>query len=270
MQPVMYGTAGDALLPSPVIWRRCERNNIIQMGSGYWIHEDFLGGVADIVAANEQRPAVGPFTLICDDDTTLSHKAAELGGYLDIETDNTDNDAWTIHTEPFCKFVPKSGNQVWLEGRLEIGDADADQGFFFGVGEEALQSLEIVDEDCAALFDESYLGFRILDGEDAIDIAYKVDAGTEVVVASDVTDSDALGDDGASLADDTEYKLGLWFDGDETIRFYVDGVEVASLAASSIDNTVNFVFASSLRTGGAALQSVAFDWIRMAYERMSV
>jgi hypothetical protein len=279
MQPVSYGSeaAGDGRLLSPAIWSDCLKGNLVADGTGIWFFDDFLGGVADTVASSEQRPIVGrTFSIDCDDDTVLSFKASERGGYQDIETDGDDNDAFAIFTEPFCKLVKDSGNKVWLEARLEIGDADGDQGFFFGLGEEACQSRDVVADGCADLITETLVGYRIFTGEDAIDAVAQKDDGDESVILSDVTNQDILdtklGSDSAgakaALADATEMKLGIYFDGKTTVHFFVNGVEVATdeLDTTSYDPDKDLCMVCALKTGTGAAESIAIDWIAGAYE----
>ena len=197
-------------------------------------------------------------------------KASEQYGYLDIQTDSTDNDAFTLFTEPLAKIVANSGKRVWLEARLEIGDADANQGFFFGLGEEACQSLELIVDDNANLITETLVGYRIFSPADtseaAIDLVAQKDAGAESVILSDVTDADSLGTAGAALADNTEYKLGIVFDGSTTMKFYVNGTLVAkdTVDTTYYDATKALCVLASLKT--AAAQSIAVDWVAYACE----
>ena len=275
MKPVMYRTAGNQALPSPRIWADCNRADIMDMGTGYWFHEEFTGQppLAAVVAAT--HIGAGHLSIVADTDTVFSSKASELGGYLDIETDADANDAFTMFSEPMCKIVKNSGLRVWLEARLEIGDADADQGFFFGLGEEACQSLELVQDDELTLITETLIGFRIFTGEAAIDCVAQKDDSAEVSILADVTNQTILdtelgaGNTGAkaALADATEMKLGLRFDGKETIFIYVNGVEVIrwTLNATYYDPTKTLCVLLALKAGAAA-QSIAVDWIRAAYE----
>jgi hypothetical protein len=275
----MYGSeaASNNRLLSPTVWKDCLRSDLVRNGTGVWFFDDFLGGVADTVASGEQRPIVGrTFSIDCDDDTVLSFKASEEGGYQDIETDGDDNDAFAIFTEPFCKLVKNSGNRVWLEARLEIGDADGDQGFLFGLGEEACQSRDVIADDCGDLITETLVGYRILTGEDAIDLVAQKDDSAESVILSDVTNQDALDDalgsgSKAALADDTEMKLAIYFDGTETLRFYVNGVEVATdtLDSTYYDPDKSLCMVCALKTGTGAAESIAIDWIAGAYEAVS-
>jgi len=272
MALINYEQPGKAAQPSPSIWADCKGYRLIENGTGCFVHEEFLGGVADTVAANEYRMIGASFSMDADDDTVLSFKASEVGGYQDIETDGDADDGWAIFTEPFCRLIPNSGKKFWLEGRLEVGAADADQGFFFGLGEEACQSIDVVADNENDLITETLMGYRIFTGEDAIDLVVQKDDGDESVLASDVTNlavlDTVLGTGSkAALTTDTEVKLGLKFDGETTVDFFVNGVRIVTwpLDTDYYDATKYLCFVGALKAGAAA-QSAAFDWIRYAVE----
>lgn len=268
---VMYANAGVERFPSPSIWANCPLEDIVLRGKGYFFHEDFLGGTASAAATGAMGGVgTGVLSIDCDTDTVLAFKASEVGGYLDIETDGDDNDAFAIFTEPFCYIVENSGNKVWFEARLEIGDADGDQGFFCGLGEEACQSRDVIADDAGDLITETLIGYRILTGEDAIDIVAQKDASAESVVSSDVTANTGV-TGYAALADADEWKLGMVFDGKTTVRFYVQGYEIASTEYSTtyFDYTKALCAVIALKTGAAAAESIAIDWVRGAYEEVA-
>ena len=267
MSIVRYAEAGAANEPSPSIWKDCPRERLVSEGMGYYFHEEFLGGATGSFATAITGVGSHFGLTTVGAATVLSQKAGELGGWMDLETDGSDNDAWALHTEPMARIVLNSGLKVWIETYMEIGDADGDQGFFFGFAEEAALSTAMVADDAGALIGESYVGFRILTGEDAIDFAYKLDAGTEVVVTSDVT-ANALVSGAAALADATPFKLGMRFDGRETIQVFVNGVKIAelSLVSSTFADAVNMGAILTLKTGAAAAESAAIDWVRVGYQ----
>lgn len=242
---------------------------LVDEGMGHYFHEEFLGIAtgAFATAITGVGSHLGLTTVGAA--TVIAMKTGEVGGWVDLETDGSDNDAWAIHTEPMARIVLNSGRKVWLEAHFEMGDADGDQGFFFGFAEEAALTAAMVADDAGALIGESYFGFRILTGEDAIDFAYKLDGGTEVVVTSDVTDN-AVVPDNASLADDTPFKLGMRFDGRETLQIFVNGTKIAelSLDASIFPDAVDMGMIMTLKTGAGAVESAAIDWIRVGHARI--
>lgn len=264
-----FSRAGAADRPSPSIWGDCPLGRLNEEGTGVFVDTTFIAPFADTLALGEQRPVLdGVLAIDCDDDTVFSAKASEVNGYQDIETDGDDNDAATLFTRPFAKIVRRSGNRVWFEVRLELG-AVADQGVFAGLAEEAALSRDLIADNAGALIGESYVGFRVLaDDTDAFDAAYKKDAGTEVEVLADVTNATAIDSgDRAAVAANTEVKLGFYFNGREDLKFYVNGVHVATQDVDdTLDQSKFLGLAVSIKTGTAAAQSIAIDWVRAAYE----
>jgi hypothetical protein len=266
MDGVTYRGAGVTRQPSPSLWSDCPITELmIGTEPGTFFHNDFMGG--PVAAAATAVNAFGNISFSGDTDTVLSFKASEMGGYLDIETDGDANDGACLFTEPFAMIVPNSGNKVWLEARLEIGDAEGNQGFFFGLAEESAQSHDVVADGCNNLKEDTLVGYRIFTGENAIDAVAQKDDSAELIIASAVTNLDVLGTSKAALTDDTEIKLGLRFDGRQTIEFYVNGVRIGTATYSStyFDKTKALLAIVALKVGTTAAESFAIDWIRGAY-----
>jgi len=255
------------------LWKDCPQDALTRDGTGYFIHADFLGAplvTSTITSALLGRLSVAPgFSIDGDDDTVITMKTAELGGYIDLETDGDDNDAVAIFTEPFGRVEIGSGKKLWLEARFEIG-AVADQGLFFGLVEDAGASRDVVADNAGALIGESLIGFQILaDDTNGVDAVFKLNAGTAVEMRSDITNLNTPAALTAfAVAADTEFKLGLKFDGDESIELYVNGVKVFvyTITPATFPVNVNMGAIFALKTGSAAAQSVAIDWIRGAYQ----
>lgn len=222
------------------------------------------------VSANDEY-SMDDFEMDFDDDARLTAVSGKLGGFMDMETGPSDNDAFAIFLRPFGEIQRYSGKKMWFEVAFQPG-ALADQAFFFGFAEEAAMSRDIIVDNCAALIGESYVGFRSLNDETGeIDAAYKLDAGTEVEVADDV--SNAAGLPSANRADmvaNTVRKYGMRFDGRFTMEIFVDGHKVNSFEVTDalFATNVNFGFIFAIKTGTAARQSGALDWVRVAYEEV--
>ena len=277
MSTANFSQIGDASKPSPSIWADCPKTLLNDLGLGYFAHEDFVGPSTGTLAAALDVNMVtygGNLAVDADTDTVVTAKAAEVGGYLDIETDADDNDAAALFSEPLGTITLKSGKKFWFECRMELGDVTMDGGAFFGIVEEAGASRDVIADDAGALIGESYICFRVLtDDANAIDATYKKDAGTEVVVVSDATNSAQITAGGgtiASLVNDTEHKFGFRFDGRETLSFYVDGHKIATQTVdSTIDQSKNYCAVVAIKTGAGAAESMALDWVRFAVQTAS-
>jgi hypothetical protein len=270
MSQVNASQKGDSNQPSPSIWSDCPKGLLNDLGLGYFAHEDFLAGAVSATTTGIQTIGGGKLTFVGDTDTVTAQKAAEEGGYLDIETDGDDNDGFALITEPLGKIVRNSGNKFWFEVRLELG-AVADQGLFLGLVEEAGATQDVLSDNIASngVIGESLVGFLVDNGDtNAADAVYKKDAGTIVNVLNDVTNATAIPlADRASLVADTEVKLGLRFDGRDKLHFYANGVKVASQEVdSTFDQAKAYCVIVAGKTGTAAAVSFAFDWIRYGYQ----
>lgn len=270
-------TSGDASAPSGSIWGDCPNRLLEDLGLGYFAHEDFVGTSTGILAATldiNQWSANG-LKIDADTDTVLTQKAGEQGGYLDIETDGDDNDAAAIFTQPIGKIVRNSGNKLWFEVRLELG-VIGDQGVFVGLTEEAGLSRDVLADDIASngVITESLIGFLCDNGDtNAFDIVLRKDAGAVVNVLNDATASASLtaaGGTAASLLADTEVKLGIYFNGRDTISFMVNGYKVASYDVdATVDQGKLYGGIVAIKTGTAAAQSIAVDFTRAAAQLRS-
>ena len=270
MSIVRAEQAGDQNEPSPSIWKNCPKGLLRDMGLGYFVREDFLGGTADVLALNEQRPHYGDLSIDADDDTVVAFKAGERGGFLDVETDGDDNDAWALFTEPFAEFRLFSEQAVWFEIAVELGDVTMDGGAFLGFVEESGASRDVVADAAGAIGDFDFVGFQILTGNpDAVDAVHRVSGTAVVVTATDITNNAALGTAAASLVNDTQVKLGFFFNANShVLDYFVNGTRVAGLTVPAATFPVNTLMSaiSSLKTGAAAAESAAQDWIQAAHQ----
>ena len=261
-----FSQAGENAQPSPSIWGDCPGVRLRDEGTGFFFHEDFFS----IGTATDKAP-LGPFSVETTGTTVFTRKAGEIGGYLDIETGASDTNSCTLGTATMAEIVLNSGNKVWFEARLELG-ALADQGVYIGLMEETgfdAADEDVLVDDCASLVAESLLGFQILAGDtDAVDFVFKLDGGTAVVPLADINLSTNGGNTAANLVADTEFKIGLKFDGKEQIQVFYNGNKVLSytIVASTFPDNVKMGVVVSFKTGTAAAQSIAVDWVRAAYQ----
>ena len=261
-----YDNSNETGRPSPSVWRDCPHTILNDLSQGIYIFNDFLA--VEPAAAATVATNLGPnLSFVGDTDTVISQLAGQVGGYVDLETDADDNDGGSIISEPFGKIVRNSGNKLWFETIVRLGDVTGDQGFFVGLVEEAGASQDVVADNAAALIGESLVGFASFTADpNALAAVYKKDAGTLVTVASDVTNSVALElADRASLVNDTDVKLGIRFNGRTALEFYVNGVKVATQEVdATVDQSKNLCAILALKTGAGAAESFASGWVKAA------
>jgi len=274
-----FSQAGEANKPSPSIWGDCPNTLLNDQGKGYFRHIDFLGAGSGTLAAVLDVTTISfgdGLSIIADSDTVdgvVSLKTGEIGGWLDLQTGATDNDAIGLQSEPFCKLVRNSGKKVWVEAYLEVGAIVTEQGFFFGLTEEVNQSVDVIANNVASLIStDSFLGVEILPADpNGLNFVKQKDGGTKATILADATASTAItaaGGTAASVVGDTPVKVGFRFDGRQTVTFYVNGYKVKSEDLdSTYDQAHNLCLVTALKTGANTVAvSFAADWIRYGYQ----
>lgn len=271
---VGFSQAGEATQPSPSIWGDCPNNLLNDLGLGQFIDVRFdEGSPLGTVATTVVRPSPGPgLSLDCDDDTVLARTSDGKG--LSIETDGDDNDAAAVFSAPLGAITRHSGKKFWFEAIVAPGDVDDDMATYVGLVENAGLSRDVIADDVAAdgVIGESLIGYiQDLGDPDAYDLLYRKDAGTVVSVATDVTNSTQIASaDRASLTDGTFVKLGIRFDGRQTLHFYVNGVKIATQDVdSTVDQTKEYGVIVAIKTGDAAAEQIHLKRIRAGYQERS-
>lgn len=176
-------------------------------------------------------------------DATEALAADEIGGALLITNDDADNDSDELqHTEEVWKLA--SGKRVWFETRVKVSDATQSDLF---VG------LSITDTTVIDGVTDS-VGFRKDDG----------DANIDVVSEKDSTET--LTDSGVDLADNTYVKLGFYWDGQDSVEFFVNRAKVATHTTNNPDDE-NLCVTLALQNGEAAAKTMTVDYIYVCQER---
>ncbi len=272
MSVVKVSEAGAARQPSPSIWKDCRNQLLVDLGLGYYFHEEFLGangsdgltsGAAGQMAISGDAAYVQAPTLPVD----------LLGGYQDIETDGDDEDGAAVFAQVMGQIVPNSGSKLWFEARVSLGAA-TDQGFFVGFAEQDGLDHDIIADEGVAPGNESQFGFSVLSGDTgAVNAMYQLDAGTAVNVLADVTQSTVYTTAGGTAANfpvaDAFHKFGMKFDGQNILYYFADGYQVAALtipAATVFPSSVLVGPILALKNHSGAAVSMSIDWVRAAYQ----
>lgn len=269
-----FSQAGYSHRPSPSIWGDCPGYRLNEQGNGVYAFEDFLAEIAQTTTVDSLAVGSGVLAYKGNVDTEIASVADHLYGAIYMETDTTAGDAGALVSRVFGKIVKNSGNRLWFEARVAPGDVDDDMGTFIGLVEEDGADETVIDANPAdndATADVTLIGFYQNNGDpDAYDVLVKNDTDDAVVAVDDATNASALGDDGASLTDNTFWKLGIRFDGRETIHFYVNGVEVGKYVVdSTVDQTNELAAIVAVRTGDGAAELLKVDWVRYAYHELN-
>lgn len=267
MPQVDFSQAGASVQPSPSIWDNCPLGEFNEEGTGFYIHEDFIGGTE--VWADGGPVGNFPFATDGDASSTIAKRTGGVGGLQDMAVSGTDNNAVAIFSQPLGKIVRNSGNELWFEARYNPVAITEDRGVFFGFTAEAGMSRDVLADDVASvaagLISNDLLGFtQQTDNKDDVQAVVRVGTGTPVVILADATNASALTAP-AHLVAGTYRKIGFKFDGKDQITIYIDGQKAyaRTLLAAEFPTT-NLALIAAVKTGAAATATINFDWIRAA------
>jgi len=274
-----FDQIGDADKPSPSIWGNCPNTLLNDKGLGTFVRENF--NVPFLSATPADTSPVGALTFKGDTDTSLTTTTGTPTGIIDIETDTTAGDAGVLVTNAFGRIVKHSGEKLWFEARVAPGDVDDDMGTFIGLCQESIADEDIIADDPAtnaSTANGTLIGFFQNNADpNAYNALNKKTTGTAVEVLADVTNATAIPlasraslIDGVAATGAGFHKLGLYFDGNATLKFYVDGYHVATQAVDTTVDQSNYLSAIvAVKTGDAAAEKIFCDWFQYGYQTTS-
>ena len=270
MSIVGYDDPGIATFPMPIIWKDCPNDLLNSESKGMHFFERFMGFTP--LTTTVSPGTMGQFlTFNGDTDTEVAVIDNSRYGGVRMETNTTEDDAGALVSRPFGRIVENSGNKLWFEARVAPGDVDAALGIFVGLVElDGANSELIIDTQLTndSLDDQSYLGFFQNNGDDdAFAIVTQVAGSAGILVLADATNGTGIpSDDRASLTDGTFFRLGIRFDGIETVSFFVNGHKVATAAVSTLDQTQDMCAIVAIKTAAGAAELVDVSYIRAAFQ----
>lgn len=260
-------TAAEFAYPTPAIFHKFNPVEFLQDPSaGYLFHEDFAHFPCP--ATNATGSSKGWRHFLSDGGTILDGGIANLSS-VQI-TVNDDNEAVVLTSVTAgIRITSNSGRPVGFECRLKVDTiTDTKNGLFVGLWEalEPTATSHIADD--GTLADKNFIGFHRLEGDgDKLDIVYKADGQTQQSFTDAVT-----------LVADNWVKVGFYFDGKVTLKFYVDGAEYLTarldqtdLDAATFPDDINLApcIVGCKAATGTAEGSNFFNWLRFGYRRAS-
>jgi len=240
MTHIVYPTAdaaGAAAAPSPSIWKDCDVLGIIQNpGLGIHIYEDWRKMSIDATMNVDGTEQMG-YTLVGDGggtglitpNTDLATAAARgISHYFTMDTDTDQHDELGLQyagggeTGTPLLRISKGGGRVWYETIIRLDDLTTGvPSVFVGLtDEQVIGGDHIVNGGAALIATADLLGFFLkADDGDAFDCIYQTSGVTMVTALA--------GDE--NIAESTWTKLGITYDGNKTIMYWIDGVPVKAV-----------------------------------------
>jgi hypothetical protein len=177
-------------------------------------------------------------------DATEAIQAADTGILL-LTNDDDDNDANVLEWHKTI-ITPVSGKKLWYEIELAVSDA-TDSDFMAGV-----TIAQATFPASIASVTGMYFGKD--DGDANID--FYVSADGTATTATAIT----------TCADDTYVQLGFFYDGNDEVKYYVNGTHVGTSATTNLpDDNMSLIF--GIMNGEAAAKTLSVDYIWVIKER---
>jgi len=285
----IFGNPGDPAQPSPSIWTGCQRTLLRDLGLGYFAQEDFLAQV--VTATGSVLTPIGSGAVLQMVNNAVTTTAITMegtrGGIVTLTTPATDNTYFSLYSEPFAKIVRNSGNRVWAEASVAAKTL-VDASFCVGLttrtnavatapgvllDNPATQAAQGTTAATAYLTAASFIGFvsrQISSVLAKVDAAHLKSTTNYTADSSDITNSARItagGGTAGNLVAATQLKLGIYFDGKTKLAYFVNGYKVKTVDVdSTFDQTSDYAFNISYKTGAAAANGLSVDWARYAYQ----
>jgi hypothetical protein len=169
--------------------------------------------------------------------------ADEDGGVLLITNDDADDDA-DFFNKVGESFKFESGKKLWFEARFKTSDATQT---------DIVMGLQVTDT--APLDVDDGVFFQKDDGDANID--FHVEKNDTATSATAIT----------TLADDTFIRLSFYYNGDDKIFYYADGVALGSSVTTNLPDDTELTISFGIQNGAAAAKTLSVDYILAAKER---
>jgi hypothetical protein len=203
---------------------------------------DFVEYVNDFVLAGSYLATDWTITAL-QGTNTIAVDTDDAGGVLRLTTGGTENDG-SGYNQKIEAWKFAAGKKLEFETRLKVNDADQVD---FVVG------LQITDTTPFGVSDGVWFG---TDDEDVL---------VDFHAAKGSVQKDVAGI--ASLADDTWIKLGFYYDGGNTIDYYVNDVRAGSVLFDTYGPTTELCISLALTTGEATANTMDIDYIAVRMQR---
>lgn len=219
-KPVNYLGINSKRGPSPGLWGLLDWRSVRDdMSLGYFYETDFL----DFPVMATTATAAGPYKPIFDAGNTIALSATATGGVVALTTDGTDNDECYLEfgggKGGLVKFT-KGFGKLAFETTIKLSTVTDDKmSVFIGLCEENAAAANFITDDTGVLTVKDTVGYQILPADgNAFDAIHQTASGALVTVEAATT----------AVVADTWIKLGIYYDDEETVGYYVNGVLVAS------------------------------------------
>lgn len=165
------------------------------------------------------------------------------GGLLLITNAAADDDS-SFSQKVGESFLFEAGKKLWFESRFQVSDA-TQSDFVIGLQITDTTPLDVTD------------GVFFIKSDGAATVDLLVEKNNTATTTSAV----------ATVVDDTNIRLGFYYDGVDKIVIFVDGVAVASSVTTNLPDDEALTISFGIQNGEAVAKTMTVDYILAAKER---
>jgi hypothetical protein len=228
-------TMGNCIIPDPTsvaVWME----DFHKFDPGEWIvtrNETApaytsigLAGSSEKIS-DAQLGILAVVTAAADDDYSFFQKG-------DSGADGSVSESWTL----------TAGQKLWFKARLKANDVDTC---------DLIVGLKAVDTTPLATHTDG-VWFQSDDGDAYLDF-YSYSSSASVITDTNI----------GTIADDTFFTCGFYFDGNKHLYYYFNDEEVAQSTSTNTTNEIAVTF--GIQNGSAAASTLSMDYICVVQER---
>ncbi len=256
---VDYKTAGTAGQPSPSIWASFNSLKAhADRGEYVEIWDDFTTGGTVTDTSIVGWDLVGT-------NADISQAVDVANGQVVLEGSGADNDSCFIASPDLYLLTKNNGKRFWFEAAVQLeaaGTAD-DYAAFVGLIEKVGATAELIADNGATVIDEDYVGF-FADTNGTTIQAWNCQINNGSGTGPTNVEADAI------AVSTSVVKLGMAFDGLQTVSFYHDGTLETTYDISNIDNDTmahEFCVALGVKDCEGTELHMTVDWVHFAAEK---
>lgn len=175
---------------------------------------------------------------------TATQALADGDGGLLLVTNSAADDDSSFNQKVGASFLMEFGKKSWFEAKFQVNDA---------IQSDIVIGLQIADTTPLDVTDGIF--FLKSDGANTVDFIVEKDSVATTTASV------------ATLVNDTDIRLGFYYDGINKITIFVDGVEVAASITTSLPDDEVLAVTFGLQNGEAASKTMTIDYIQAAKER---
>lgn len=178
-------------------------------------------------------------------------------GAVNLTAGSTANDEATLALLEVPNARISQGNgRVWFEARLKLSSVtDGQMAMAIGLAQVGGAGADFIVDTTGEVSDVDFVGFSVDAGNgDALRLVYNTAGG------GGITEHSA---NAATLAADTWFKVGVFFDGNTTLQFYHNGEPVGSavdITGTNFPDGEYLSLAVGAKSIAAAAHNLRVDW----------